>query len=390
MTDNYPFHYKVVFKYIVYTKENEVINRIIENVFREDDPLTNRAKAFADVEEYLSYLKEHNRVAITEQGNYIITQPGFLHEKIEKLKTNERFYFMDEEYESFKESISIYLIVTDEKIAEKLDFFKYNEQYHVEHLIYRISSKEVDQQEMVDNLEMVELELYNHFDISVADMTETVYHYGVDYAESGEDEESGAMRTILKVPFNWITLESYTEFMSKFQEVNENNSVDYENIISRGESNQIEFKPTIIYNFDTGKGSIKVKYRIAKVICSFLNSNGGTLFIGVKDDGTVQGLDYDYSLFESGQRDKVLLELDDLISRYFGSGRKPLVNGFIEEVDGKDILIIEVSSSAKPVFLNNHYDGIPKKEFYIRMHASTRILTDVEEIVDYIVNRNLN
>src|SRR5690606_26743289 len=150
------------------------------------------------------------------------------------------------------------------------------------------------------------------------------------------------------------------------------------------------FKPTIIYNFDTGKESIKVKYIIAKVICSFLNSNGGTLFIGVKDDGTIQGLDYDYSLFESGQRDKVLLELDDLISRYFGSGRKPLIEGEIQEVNGKEILVVDVAASEKPVFLNNQFNGVTSKEFYIRMHASTRILNDVEEIVEYILNRNLN
>ncbi len=387
MTDNYPFHYKVVFKYIVYTKENKVINKAIETVFKDDDPLTNRAKAFAEVEEYFSYLKEHNRVAVNKQGNYSITQPGFLHEKIEKIKEHVQFYSISEEYESFKESISIYLILTDEKIAEKLDFFKHNEQYQLEYLIYRISSQEVDPQDMVDNLEMVELELYSHFDISVAGLTETVYHYGVDYAESGEDEESGAMRTILKVPFNWITLESYTESRTSFNEEYYINTIDYGSMIARGESNQIEFKPTLVYNFATGKGSIKVKYIIAKIICSFLNSNGGILFIGVKDDGTVQGLDYDYSLFESGQKDKILLELDDLISRYFGSSRKPLVTGTIAEVDGKDILVIEVSSSSKPVFLKNQYNEVTAKEFYIRMHASTRILEDVEEIVDYIVNR---
>lgn len=390
MTDKYPFHYKVVFKYIVYTKENEVINRTIENVYSDDDPLTNRAKAFADVEEYLSYLTEHDRVAINEQGNYTISQPGFIHKKIEELIENERFYFMDEKYESFKESISIYLVLDNEEIAHKVERLEPDEKPVFEHLIYKISSQDFDQQEIIDNLELIEYDLYEELDIEIGDLKEVVYHYGVDYAESGEDEESGAMRTILKVPFNWITLESYNEFQTKFNEEHQIDAIDYGSIIARGESNQIEFKPTIIYNFDTGKGSIKVKYIIAKVICSFLNSNGGTLFIGVKDDGTVQGLDYDYSLFESGQRDKVLLELDDLISRYFGSGRKPLIEGVIQEVNGKEILVVEVAASEKPVFLNNQFNGVTSKEFYIRMHASTRVLTDVEEIVDYIVNRNLN
>lgn len=390
MTANYPFHYKVLFKYIAYTPANEVINRTIETVFKDDDPLTNRAKAFADVEEYLSYLKEHNGVAINNQGNYTIAQPSMIREKIGELRKLNYYAALTEEYESYKESISIYLVLENEEIAHRIEHLESEENPVLEHLIYKISSQDFDQQEIIDNLEMIELDLYETLDIEVGNLKEVVYHYGVDYAESGEDVESGAKRTILKVPFKWITLESYNEFQTRFNEEHQIDAIDYGSIIARGESNQIEFKPTLVYNFATGKGSIKVKYIIAKVICSFLNSNGGTLFIGVKDDGTVQGLDYDYSLFETGHKDKVLLELDDLISRYFGSGRKPLVNGFIQEIEGKDILVIEVSSSGKPVFLKNQYNEVIRKEFYIRMHASTRILEDVEEIVDYIVNQNLS
>lgn len=385
MTDKYPFHYKVIFKYIAYTPENEVINRTIETVFKDDDPLTNRAKAFADVEEYLSYLKENNRVTINNQGNYIIAQPSMVREKIGELRKLNYYATLTEEYETYKESISIYLVLDNEEIAHRIEHLESDENPVLEHLIYRISSQEFDQQEIIDNLELIELDLYEVLDIDVGDLKKVVYHYGEAYAELGEDEESGAKYTILKVPFKWITLQSYNEFQTRFNEEHQIDAIDYGSIIARGESNQIEFKPTIIYNFDTGKGSIKVKYIIAKVICSFLNSNGGTLFIGVKDDGTVQGLDYDYSLFESGQRDKVLLELDDLISRYFGSGRKPLIEGVIQEVNGKEILVVEVAASEKPVFLNNQFNGVTSKEFYIRMHASTRILIDVEEIVEYIL-----
>ena len=334
MKDKYPFHYKVLFKYIAYTPENEVINKAIETIFSDDDPLTNRSKAFDDVEEYLSYLKEHGRVAVNKRGNITITQPEIKKEKFGQFNKLNFYALSAGDYESFKESISIYLVLENEEIAKRIPHLESDENPELEHLIYKISNQEFDQQEIIDNLEMIELDLYEVLDIDVRHLKEVVYHYGVDYAETGEDEESGAKRTILKVPFNWITLESYNEFQTRFNEEHEINNIDYPSIIARGESNLIEFKPTLVYNFDTGRGSIKVKYIIAKVICSFLNSNGGTLFIGVKDDGTVQGLNYAYSLFDAGHKDKVLLELDDLISRYFGSGRKPLVNGFIQEVDG--------------------------------------------------------
>lgn len=145
----------------------------------------------------------------------------------------------------------------------------------------------------------------------------------------------------------------------------------------------------MIFNFKTNAAGISVKYIIAKAICGFLNSKGGVLFIGVTDNGEIQGLDdFDYSLFDSENgKDKILLELDSLISYFFNLSIKPLINSSIEKIDGKDILIIGVTGSSKPVFLKNkRYDEV-KKEFYIRMNASTRQITDIEEIVEYILNK---
>ena len=390
MSSNYPFHYKVVFRYIVYSKDNQITNKIVERVFEGDAPLINRKKAFAEVEEYLSYLKENNRVITNDQGNFEIVQPNFLVEQRKNFEKSHFQYSFKEEYALFKESISIYFVVENEDIARELDVFESEGVYDLEHMIFTVSTERFDQQAMIDNLELVEVEAYKLFGIDIAAIVEDVFHYGVDYGESGEDEESGAHRIILPVPFQWKTLEMYEEEISKYREEEDVPEISYKQIISRGESHQIEFKPTLVYNFDTGKGSIKVKYIIARVICSFLNSNGGTIFIGVKDDGIIQGLDFDYSLFEFGQKDKVLLELDSLISHYFGTSKKPLISGFIESIDGIDVLIIEVAQSNKPVFLNHQFEGKSEKQFFVRMNASTRMISDVEEIVDYIVNRKIN
>jgi len=58
-------------------------------------------------------------------------------------------------------------------------------------------------------------------------------------------------------------------------------------IIQRGESNQVEFKPSLLYNFKTGKAGLSPKFYTAKTICAFLNSNGGVLFIGLTDKGEI-------------------------------------------------------------------------------------------------------
>jgi len=90
-------------------------------------------------------------------------------------------------------------------------------------------------------------------------------------------------------------------------------------LIDGGENNHVEFKPCLIYNFNTKKGGIGVKAYIAKAICAFLNANGGFLFIGVKDNGEAQGLDYDFNL-SNGKNplDFFMLEFDQMLRHFIG------------------------------------------------------------------------
>jgi hypothetical protein len=109
----------------------------------------------------------------------------------------------------------------------------------------------------------------------------------------------------------------------------------------------------------------------------------------VNDNGSIQGMEnFDYSLFQGvNEKDKILLELDSLLAYFFDLSIKPLVNSSIENIKGKDIFVILVTESHKPIFLKNKkYDRI-EKEFYIRMNASTRQIYDIEEMVEYIFNK---
>jgi len=82
-----------------------------------------------------------------------------------------------------------------------------------------------------------------------------------------------------------------------------------------------------------------------------------------------------------------LLELDSLLVYFFGLSIIPFVNSWIENIGGKDVLIVSVSESHKPIFLKNKKEDKIEKEMYIRMHASTRLFTDPEELVEYVFNK---
>ncbi|HOZ81522.1 MAG TPA: ATP-binding protein [Bacteroidia bacterium] len=395
MTKKYPFHYEVRVKLLAFDKKNNVRNESFIKKFDDKTPLENRANAFEEFNEYLSFLEQIGRLKKSNQGNFVITQPSFINEILDKKENSEDYFEFKKVYNQYKEEISVYLVVNDLDIAKNvIDAFEFEGKVETEFEIHRVSSSmyDLEPQNLIDSLEMQEVPLYEYYQINVGELKTTVYHYGLDYAESGEDEEGGAKRTILKTPYVWDTIERYNEIYDSNQDTEEtdiNEGIDLLSIIKRGESNQVEFKPCLLYNFKTQAAGIGVKYLIAKAICGFLNSNGGVLFIGVNDNGNIQGLEnYDYSLFHGeNEKDKLLLEFDSLLAYFFDLSIKPLVDLSIKKVEGKDILVIVITESYKPIFLKNKKNEFIEKELYIRMNASTRQIVNIEEMVEYVFNK---
>ena len=63
----------------------------------------------------------------------------------------------------------------------------------------------------------------------------------------------------------------------------------FESRISKGEGMQVEFKATLRVNLHTNQNDVKMEHAVLKTLAAFLNSKGGTLFIGVNDSGEVVG-----------------------------------------------------------------------------------------------------
>lgn len=70
-------------------------------------------------------------------------------------------------------------------------------------------------------------------------------------------------------------------------------------LIEVGESQTVEFKSTARWNTRAGQCDKKMEHVIVKTVCGFLNAEGGTLLIGVDDDGTVIGLAEDLATLGS-------------------------------------------------------------------------------------------
>jgi hypothetical protein len=80
-------------------------------------------------------------------------------------------------------------------------------------------------------------------------------------------------------------------------------------MILQGEGQLVEFKSTLRYDMHTHQVNKKLEHVIAKTVAAFMNSDGGSLFIGVDDHGNAIGLDLDYSTLKKPDRDGFQLHL---------------------------------------------------------------------------------
>lgn len=155
--------------------------------------------------------------------------------------------------------------------------------------------------------------------------------------------------------------------------------------ITRGENKYCEFKSSLRLDIKKGTPEKYIEHSAFKNIAAFLNSEGGTLIIGVDDDKNILGLEQtDYTTFsQSGKLDEWSKHLDNLIQNYLGNK----VHSFLKtqhitidgKTDGKTVAVIEVKPSPKEVWLKNGNN----EEFYIRRTASATQLTG-SDAVDYI------
>ena len=159
-------------------------------------------------------------------------------------------------------------------------------------------------------------------------------------------------------------------------------------LMSAGESNRVEFKSSARWNLHTGARDDKMELVIAKTVAGFLNSDGGTLLIGVDDDGHAVGLVHDFSTVKAPDTDRYELWLRDFLTSTLGQNASvlPVIDFAPVTVDGAATYVCRVTcpASPRPVYLRASKSG--GSELWVRTGNSTRLLK-VDEAIDYVMHR---
>ena len=121
-----------------------------------------------------------------------------------------------------------------------------------------------------------------------------------------------------------------------------------------------------------------------KSVAAFGNGQGGTLLIGVADDGEVLGLERDYSSL-SGDRDKFERHLRGILQQKMGvafTANKIRVQ--FPVIADKEICQIEISPAQTPIVVKfADKSGQPRERFYIRSGNASQELP-MSEMQGYI------
>jgi len=151
-------------------------------------------------------------------------------------------------------------------------------------------------------------------------------------------------------------------------------------LISAGESERLEFKSSVRWDFRLERANKTLENVIAKSIAGFMNHKGGSLLVGISDDGEIVGLQDDYKTLKHKNRDGFELFINDLVEARLGGEFCALVHCSFHVIGGKDICRTLVESSNAPVYIR---DGKVAR-YFLRTGNGTREL-DARETHAHIV-----
>lgn len=169
------------------------------------------------------------------------------------------------------------------------------------------------------------------------------------------------------------------------------------------ESQYVEFKSSLVYPAAKGKSGISAadpdrqEFEILHIIAGFMNTRGGTLYIGVGDDHYERGLAEDFTYYEKASgisshrrnirsTDNLANYLQQLIDRSFTIQDIPgnkiageYAKTGVDDESTKGVVMVKVDACPHVVYLNG--------QIFARHGAKTEPYTDPEEIQAFITDR---
>ncbi|MFV2127359.1 RNA-binding domain-containing protein [Micromonospora sp. LOL_013] len=155
--------------------------------------------------------------------------------------------------------------------------------------------------------------------------------------------------------------------------------LDLRQLLAQSESACLEFKSTARWNLHSGKKDSAIEDAILKTVAAFLNSDGGTLIVGVDDNGGIRGIAEDLQTFRGSLDQYERWLMGSLLSDRIGT---EIVSQYVRfktvNLDPHIVVVLEVARSESLVWASIGSDDA----LYVRNGNETRQLTG-RKIVEF-------
>ena len=153
-------------------------------------------------------------------------------------------------------------------------------------------------------------------------------------------------------------------------------------VIRRGETLTVEFKSSMLYDHDRDVRNKELQRVLLKEIVALLNTEGGTVYVGVSDNGDILGIEKDCAL--TGKRGGWHGWSESFVNAVKTLGPAAAANVRHEPVviEGTTVAKITVIRGARPAYLDPKNRG----EFVMRQGSSSVSLTP-QEAIEYHAER---
>ena len=163
---------------------------------------------------------------------------------------------------------------------------------------------------------------------------------------------------------------------SPFFESGTTNATALRELIQAGESVVLELKSAARINLHTSSPDSEITWSIVKTIAGFMNSNGGTLIVGVEDSGDVLGIEQDYPSLKGKNRDGWELFVTTSVKNALGSIAATEIVVEFGELDEHVVARIDVRPGTEPTFAKRKDEN--REFFFVRMNNATAELSGTE------------
>lgn len=266
----------------------------------------------------------------------------------------------------------------------------YQNRLKLQKLLYEFSKNSKIDRSVLQQLETMEASIKMHYPILNARIKELYILECLDNAEANgqlfaelQNEKNSEVKKLTNLVLAYNHLAGFglqEQRRSIIEQINELLNVKLEMPDAQyfgEEDDQTEFKSSVVYLANAeGKHIADIEAQtnvILKEICAFLNTKGGTLYIGVNDYGYAQGLDTDMQWFEQHKKwhvtniDEYRQHVVNLLCRKWPN-LKDVFDVTFPKIKGRSVVKISVPPCKTPVDL----DGI----YYSRVGSECRRITD--------------